>query len=159
MRLLKRPAGVFLILCILFLVPLIAAWWMAQHKITWTGKTTQHGQLLTPPRALAELVTTQVGQGHWLLLYVSPNPCDAVCAKRLFFLKQIHTATGKNQARVRTAVLKFSDQKKDPALQNILAQLPDLWPITAPPTAPAKLALQQGYIYLSGSCRQYIYVL
>jgi hypothetical protein len=94
-------SGLFL-MC---LVPLLAAWLLFFTKEHWHLKTTAHGELLNPPLSLAELnVPADVAKklnGHWLLMRTSQGPCETACQQALYFMRQIHIATGKDSARVR----------------------------------------------------------
>lgn len=84
----------------------------------WSGwrpaRFANHGELLQPPRALPEgglrhvdghpLPTAEL-RGRWLLLRVTPTPCDAACADDLQQMRQLHVALNKEQSRVRTMLL------------------------------------------------------
>jgi len=119
----KKVRRVFFCLLLLFMVPLLLASWMAFKHKSLPSHTTNHGQLLQPPLDISQLKLaddSQVGKGHWLLLYVSPNQCDKSCEKALYDIRQIRTATGKDSDRVQRAILTFSNAPKDPHLQELL---------------------------------------
>jgi len=153
---------------LLFLVPLIFAWYMADEDNNMGRGTTNKGQLIQPPLDFSKLslqdadkkpLDANVWKGHWLILYVNPKPnCDAVCEKKIYYLRQIHTATGKDRDRVQRAIMTFSGQPVDSHLNQLLTteyagtmhftvtenQFSDF--IHDSPAA--NLALTQGSIYL-----------
>lgn len=157
----KKPYWILVILCALFGLPLLMASWMAAEDKPLVSHTTNHGQLITPPLSMTKLdlpSNQQTWRGKWLLLYVNPKSCDAVCEKTLYNIRQIRTATGKNSERVDRAILTFADKPVDSHLQQLLSQnFAGTLHLTPSHKAFAtlvqgniseKLALQQGCIYL-----------
>src|SRR5690348_10346237 len=106
----KKPLFIILILLIIFIIPFAAA----KRLYLYGGKfipkaSTQHGYLIHPPLKINELTLydskgnlfdVQKLYGKWLLLHIGSNNCLDLCKKSLYQLQQIHTATGKDQARV-----------------------------------------------------------
>jgi hypothetical protein len=113
----KKVRRVFFGLLCLFLVPLLLASWMVLKEKPLFSQTTNHGQLLLPPLDIAQLNIQPTKK--WLLLYIVANSCDADCAKALYNMRQIRTATGKDMDRVQCAALTF--QAQDSHLQSLLA--------------------------------------
>ena len=71
--------------------------------------TTNHGQLIQPPRALPALqlqtpeggtVAADALQGKWTLLMVADSGCSEACQKNLYYLRQIRRAMGKDRYHV-----------------------------------------------------------
>lgn len=127
----QHPLWIIGLISALFVVPLVGAWLMAAEETPLTHKTTNHGQLLTPPYDFSrfelkdnrsQAIDPHVWRGHWLLLYAIPVICDAECQKSIFYLHQIRSATGRDSNRVVTAVLNFSDLPVDSQLETFLAQ-------------------------------------
>jgi cytochrome oxidase Cu insertion factor (SCO1/SenC/PrrC family) len=163
----KKPFWVLLILLLLFAVPLLLAWFFTAENDHLGQGTTNHGQLLLPPLDLSKLdlrdtqsqpIAPSLWKGRWLMLYVSPGTCNEACAKGLYYLRQIRTATGKHSERVQRGVLTFSGQPTDIKLQQMLSTdfAGTLHLVTTSAaftnfihnTPNEKLALQQGGIYL-----------
>ena len=163
----KKPFWVLTILLLLFAIPLLLAWFFTAENDHLGQGTTNHGQLLLPPLDLSKLdlrdnqsqsILPSLWKGRWLLLYVSHGTCNEACAKDLYYLRQIRTATGKYSERVQRGVLTFSDQAADAKLQQMLNTefAGTLHLVTTSAgfanfirnTPDEKLALQQGGIYL-----------
>lgn len=157
----RKPFWILAILCVLFGIPLLLASWMAGRDQPLVTHTTNRGQLIQPPLAMAklDLPSDQQGwKGHWLLLYISPTTCDATCEKMLYNIRQIRTATGKDSERVTRAILTFTDKSADPHLQQLLAHDFDgtMHLTASQPTVATllkgstaeKVTMQQGSIYL-----------
>jgi cytochrome oxidase Cu insertion factor (SCO1/SenC/PrrC family) len=118
-------SGLFL-LC---LFPLLAAWFLFFDKAHWHFKTTAHGELLTPPLSLDSLalppgIHKQIS-GHWLLMRTSQTACDAACQQSLYFMRQIHIATGKDSDRVRRIWITTTTapKKMDPSFIPLITTL------------------------------------
>jgi len=94
--------------------------------------TKNHGDLIQPPRPLAELsLHTPEGQPfefakqkpHWTFLVPVSAHCDAGCEKALYLTRQIHVALGKNAGRVQRYVVS-RDGAPDAAFAQLLTQHP-----------------------------------
>ncbi len=138
-----HPGIVFLILVLLFFIPLGAAWLLYSDKLTLGESKTNRGKLITPPFSIALLkISNEKGQplinkrltkskikspnvkltnGKWLMLFVYPGECNTQCQKGIYNMRQIRIATGKNQNRIGRALLSFRQDKKDPSLKRLLA--------------------------------------
>jgi hypothetical protein len=65
------------------------------RPITWAGTT-------------ADDATANAGDefaGHWLILHAVAAPCGDACVEAIVGLRQVHRAAGRNQARIRIALL------------------------------------------------------
>lgn len=126
----KKNLTAFVVILLLFALPIGAAFWLFQHPNRLSLKTVNHGQLLQPllPIATVPLTTLdgksfqpQHWQGQWVLMYVHPDAsCDASCQKNIYYLRQIRLALGKNQQHVLRAYVTTGTPSRD--LQQLLAQ-------------------------------------
>jgi hypothetical protein len=81
-----------------FVLPLALAtlaWWLGWA----TGATSNYGELISPPRPLAG-PPFEALRGKWVLVSVDAAACDAYCERKLYFMRQVHRAQGKDQDRV-----------------------------------------------------------
>lgn len=71
------------------------AWWL-----DWApGGAANYGELVAPPRPLSE-PPLQALRGKWVLVSFDAADCDAYCEKKLYYLRQVRRAQGRNQGRV-----------------------------------------------------------
>jgi hypothetical protein len=68
----------------------------AAYLLRWTpGTASNYGELITPrPAPLGEL------RGKWVLVTFDAAACDAYCEKKLYFMRQVRRAQGKEMDRV-----------------------------------------------------------
>jgi cytochrome oxidase Cu insertion factor (SCO1/SenC/PrrC family) len=68
----------------------------AAYLLGWTpGTASNYGELITPrPVSLDEL------RGKWVLVTFDAAACDAYCEKKLYFMRQVRRAQGKDMDRV-----------------------------------------------------------
>ena len=72
--------------------------WAAWYFEWGTGKSGNYGELIEP-RTLSEPPFTQL-RGKWVLVTFDAAACDAYCEKKLYFMRQVRTAQGKDQSRI-----------------------------------------------------------
>ena len=113
-------------LLLLFLVPLLFAWYMAGHKRD-AGGGAEHGILINPPRALEnrDLLDPVAGvktslYGKWTMFALIERDCDRDCQEVLYRMRQIHIAMGEKFFRVQRAVF-FAGQDVENDAKNILS--------------------------------------
>jgi len=111
-------------LLLVFVLPMILAWYLYQHPGLLKGHT-NHGQLLKPPLQFNQLsleeFDSQSLKGKWLILYLDELPCALNCQKNLYKMRQVRTALGKESGRVgRLLVLMGSPQALDSLLRERL---------------------------------------
>jgi cytochrome oxidase Cu insertion factor (SCO1/SenC/PrrC family) len=149
------------LLTLIFVIPMLAAWFAYSHGLFISGQTTNRGTLITPPINIAVLsltndknqpVTDQL-HGKWWLVYLTQNPQDSLSLRNLYYMRQIRQATGKNRDRVERAVITLQTN------QNTNQWLASHFPQTALfrvssekiaylESATKKLALTRGSLYL-----------
>ena len=127
MKNLKLRNGLVLgAILLIFLVPLLFAWYMAGHKRE-AGSGAEHGILINPPRALEnrDLLDPAAGQktslyGKWTMFALMEEDCGQDCTEVLYRMRQIHIAMGERYFRVQRAVY-FSGQDAENHAKNIFS--------------------------------------
>jgi hypothetical protein len=76
----------------------IALAWLAWHFGWGTGSPGNYGELI-PPRTLSGAPFDAL-RGKWLLVSFDSAACDAYCEEKLYFMRQVRTAQGKDQTRL-----------------------------------------------------------
>ena len=113
------PRVSLVIIAAIFLLPLLLAWFMYSGTIDYKPSTMRNfGQLVEPPIPLdwQEAILLPGGDEpgqdaaeafstHWVILYPVPDPCLDTCLQAVSALRQIHRAAGRQQARIRIALL------------------------------------------------------
>jgi hypothetical protein len=140
------PRVALLVIAALFVLPLVAAWLMYRGVIDYTpGATRNLGQLVEPPLPLpwADRAAQPTGEpeaalvGHWVVLHAVPRTCPDACLQAIVNLRQVHLASGRDQARIRIALLQeagdaaLGDRLLDiyPVFQLIEDHQGTLWPL------------------------------
>ena len=72
--------------------------WAAWYFGWGTGTAGNYGELLAP-RPLAGPPLQEL-RGKWVLVTFDAAACDAYCERKLYFIRQVRTAQGKEQGRV-----------------------------------------------------------
>ena len=128
------PRLALLIIAALFFLPLVLAWLMYTGTIEFQPHSTRNlGRLVQPPvpldwsgAQLDEAGRPTIGaafEGHWLILHAVPRPCDNSCLQQVTDLRQIHRASGRQQSRIRIALLhEFRDAGDAAELQEIYGE-------------------------------------
>ncbi|MBS0286516.1 MAG: SCO family protein [Proteobacteria bacterium] len=102
-----------LILFLFFLViagPFLFAYMMLQKAERHQMRTTNHGDLITPPVNISKVGLYNIGDksafkseklaGKWWLVYASPAKCQQTCHETIYNMRQIRTALGKDATRL-----------------------------------------------------------
>lgn len=115
MRAKLSPRAALVVIAAIFILPLVAAWLMYTGVIEFRpGATRNLGQLVEPPRPIAwggvrpggtKTFTTDEFAGHWLVVHAVASPCEDACMEAIAGLRQVHRAAGRNQSRIRVALL------------------------------------------------------
>ncbi len=148
----RRGHWTLVALCLIFIAPMLLAWYVYKHPKLLSGHTSQ-GQLLSPMVEFNSLNVTaldgaqQVWQKKWTVLYVTSLPCTKECQQIIYKMQQIRTATGKERQRVNRLVLFIADNQAQLSEKPSLIKLsqkeyagtlltflpPDLWQQQAKP--------------------------
>lgn len=93
----KRGRAKLLLLVALFATPLIAAW--VAYVMDWTpGATGNYGTLVEPRPITAEPLARL--RGKWVLVQIDASSCAKPCEQKLYYMRQVRRAQGKNMQRV-----------------------------------------------------------
>lgn len=85
------------LLALFFLLPVGASWLLWWLDLA-PGATSNYGTLLPPrPVALAPLAALK---GRWVLVQFDGGACDAGCERKLYFMRQVRRAQGREMQRV-----------------------------------------------------------
>ena len=115
----KRGRVKLALLLALFAIPLAAAW--AIYVSGWLSGTAANYGTLLQPRLLDDPALVAL-RGKWVLVSLDRAACDAGCEQKLYFMRQVRRAQGRQMNRVER-----------------------LWIVTDPATpAPALLAAIEG---------------
>lgn len=110
----KRSNKPLLFMTLLFIGPMILAGVVYKHPTLLGGTNTANGKILSPPIDVSswqlansnqQAINSKNLRGHWTLIYNSDTTCGQYCHKMIYNLRQIRTATGKEQMRVHRAVI------------------------------------------------------
>jgi hypothetical protein len=130
---------------LLFLAPVIVAFY-AYYGLHWhPGGHVNHGQLIEPPRPIPALVLPRVGgtaagdifKGKWTLLYVGPGACPQTCRTELLDTRQVRSLLREDD-RVQRVFVADGDCCD---LEFLRSQHPDLLVVQATAAAAPLLAL------------------
>lgn len=102
----KRSLTKLLLVILVCVAPVIASY-LAYYVFPPSGRT-NYGDLIEPQVTLGPLgAGDPLGRfkGQWILILVQDGACDEACAKRLFFLRQTHTALGRDRDRANMVLL------------------------------------------------------
>jgi cytochrome oxidase Cu insertion factor (SCO1/SenC/PrrC family) len=72
--------------------------WAAWYFHWGTGAAGNYGELI-PPRTLSGPPFQEL-RGKWVLVTLDAAACEAYCEKKLYFVRQMHRAQGKDQSRL-----------------------------------------------------------
>lgn len=102
----RRGRLQLLLLAVFFAAPLVLAW--LAYRFDWaTGKPGNYGELLAPTRVAESALTGFDGRalgaqlrGKWVLVQFDAARCDAYCERKLYYMRQVRRALGKDMERV-----------------------------------------------------------
>lgn len=128
-----KASWILLLLTLLFLIPVVSAWFIYYQHDRLSFNTTSNGALIDPPFPLTMLkLVTSTGssfiQGNtprkWILLYLQPH-CNGFCRAQLDHVQDSRLALGKNMVRVHTILVTLPEQE-NVKLQIYLSQHPNV---------------------------------
>lgn len=137
-----RGHWMVLLLAVLFLGPPLVATIMYLHPDIWQpGATTNHGELIYPPMVVdaaamrnleGEPFAPEDFRGHWTIGYVSDGDCLGLCQERLFHMRQVRVALGKDRERVERLLLTTAAGRDNANVADVLQMYPGLAAATRP---------------------------
>jgi hypothetical protein len=155
---LRRRRIQFVLLALLFMAPVIAAWvvwqYVGAHGI---GTTTNAGELVVPARPLAtsglldadgQPLDQRFLQGRWTYLLLAPDGCGERCERQLLDSRQVRLSVNKDMPRVRR-VLVLPQAPAGALRERLASEHPDLSVVLAPAGAPAGAVAEIGAAGLS----------
>ena len=77
--------------------PIVLAW-AAWHFKWATGRAGNYGELIAPLPVSAPAL--QALRGKWVFVTFDSAACDPYCERKLYFMRQLRTAQGKDQGRI-----------------------------------------------------------
>ena len=104
-------------LAALFLLPLVASFWLYYGTAWRPAGRVNHGELISPPHPLPDVTLPRFGPAaapgarlsppepalfrrKWTLVYVGDGRCDAACRQTLYVMRQTQLALGSDMARI-----------------------------------------------------------
>ena len=85
------------ILLLIFIAPLLTAFFILKFSDPLQYKTTQYGTLIQPPLYLDNASFTP---NKWHVVYLQPDDCDTTCQQQKSALHKLHVALGVDRERV-----------------------------------------------------------
>jgi hypothetical protein len=128
----RNQVWVLYALLVLFGAPFALAWWMFNFtQLGRDGGASRHGDLIQPLRVVPDqtLFDPLAGSryrhlyGKWNLVYLTRGGCDSRCEQRLYMMRQIWTAMGRDSPRLQRVVM-VVDTKNKPAAADWPRQYP-----------------------------------
>jgi hypothetical protein len=147
------PRVALLIIAAMFILPLALAWLMYTGSIGYRPASTRNlGNLVEPPLPMSwSTLAPAAGEpeseaepaldGHWVVLRKIPVPCEADCISAVTVLRQIHRAAGRQQDRIRIALL--LPDEPPPALADKLNGIYPQFLVLEDPTGQLRETLQR----------------
>ena len=118
---------VALSLLLVFLGPLLAAWWFVESEATKDMDRNNYGNLITPPvdlrveKNLRALQAIDLETGEWGILYFTNGECAERCQNKIEVLKLIRTLLARDGPRLHLWVL--AEQGQHTNNQNFIVNL------------------------------------
>jgi hypothetical protein len=115
----KRGRAQLALLALFFAAPFALAW--LAYWLDWApGATSNYGELVAPPRALSGAPLERL-RGKWVLVTFDAATCDPYCERKLYFMRQLRRAQGRNQERVERLWLLTDGARPAPRLLAAIA--------------------------------------
>lgn len=148
------PRAKLLLIGAFFALPIAAS--LTVYRFFPPEPTANYGELILPPQTLVEGALSRPGgtafrfselRDRWILVASDSGACDAQCAAKLHFMRQVRLALGRDAPRVARVFVVDDGLAPDPAA---LAPLEDLVVAVTPRdlAVPAGAANDRAHIYL-----------
>ena len=128
----QRKSRVFLLTLIAIVaVPFLLATLMYQFQLFVPTGRTNHGELILPPKQIINLQLNGAAalgskDRKWSLFYIAEENCLENCLNRLYLMRQVHTALGKESGRMSTHLITRKFTPDDKFLQQLKLQFPNM---------------------------------
>lgn len=109
----RRGRAKLVLLALFFALPAAGAW-LAWWLELAPGATGSYGTLIAPQPLAAEALAPL--RGRWVLVQIDSGACDAACERKLYFMRQLRRATGRDMTRIERLWLVSDDVVPAPAL-------------------------------------------
>ena len=130
--------------------------WMMHNGIIQfePGKTRNLGELVDPAVPLDWTNVTMIDDGdaqisfenRWVVLYQLSSPCSDICREQVIGLRQLHIASGRNQHRIRVALM--LDPGQTEAGKSDLLKIYPQFRLLSPPSGSFSMAIESAAINL-----------
>ena len=97
----------------LFLAPIVAS--LAVYRFGHPQASANYGELILPPR-LAPAPLAQL-RGRWVLVTSDSGACEEACRQKLYAMRQVRLALGRNASRVARVLVIDDDHALDAGTQ------------------------------------------
>ena len=116
----NRHRVILIVLALIFLAPVLGAWIM--FYLTDVGHNAagpaSHGSLVVPPRKIDDIALIDPeneGQSHhlygkWNIVYLVSGACDRTCEDKLYEMRQLRLAMGRDAGRVQRVLVIYGDR-------------------------------------------------
>jgi cytochrome oxidase Cu insertion factor (SCO1/SenC/PrrC family) len=147
------PRVKFVLLASLFAAPIVAS--TLAYRYSHRAPTANHGELLLPPAQAAATTLPRVGggtfsfqdlRGRWVLVTADTGACPEACRRKLYLLRQVRLAMGRNAERVRRVFVVTDAKAPDATALEPYAGMDVAIP--APGTAGVPALADPGRVYL-----------
>lgn len=109
------PRLALVVIAMMFILPLAAAWLMYSGLIEFQPASTKNlGQLVQPPVPVDRDLLGAAGASpqpaaeldeRWGILHLLPDDCAEECLQAVTALRQVHRASGRNQPRLKLVII------------------------------------------------------
>ncbi len=107
----KRGQRTLILISLIFALPIFIAMYMYFSESAWQSiGSTEHGQLITPPRLLPDVALSEANPQRrlrkiWSLLVLANNECDSTCLEALKYIRQVRLSLGPKMTRLQTVFM------------------------------------------------------
>jgi len=130
----RRSRASLLIVLALFAAPVLIAWLLFYVFPEWMpSSASNHGDLVEPARplpafnldtVLGDAVDQTYLRGKWNYVYLHEGECDSVCVERLYKVRQLRLAHGKDIDRMQRLMLWRADAVSTDARAELQSHFP-----------------------------------
>lgn len=155
-----------LIILFLFMLPVLISFVL--YFVQWRpSNTVNYGELILPSRTIADRNMVAIDgspvkfsslHGKWTMVYFDTAACPESCMSQLFFMRQTHTAQGKNYDQMQRLML-LTDVQGIDSLKSRLTDYADMLVWHSEKAEVAKLLQEFAPDASAADAQHYIYLL